>query len=66
MKERRVVWTDEMEDPEEGWASVDWKEASVDVFEEIDKLLEPFGLEVVMGDNRDDQFWFRIEKREPA
>lgn len=51
------------EDPTIGWA--DWKESPENVLDVIDGLLEPYGLEVVLFDIGDDNYFFKIEKRQP-
>lgn len=53
----------EVDEELENWESVDWKQASPEVFEAIDKQLKPHGLELVMGMMGDDQFWFKVAKR---
>jgi len=48
-------------DPAVGYA--DWKERPTTVLEAVDRLLDPFGLEVVEFDTGGDWHEFRIEKR---
>jgi hypothetical protein len=53
-------------DPDdETFARADWKEAPHAVLDTIDKLLAPFGLEVVMTDSDSDTYHFTVERREP-
>ena len=45
------------------YAVVDWKDEK-GLFKAFDSELEKFGLELVLGDNSDDNYWVRIEKRQ--
>lgn len=42
--------------------SSDWKDIK-GLLENFDDALKDFGLELVLGDNADDSYWFKIEKR---
>jgi len=43
---------------------VDWKEKPGEVLKDVDDLLKPFGLEIIMRDAQDDSFHFKIGRRE--
>lgn len=42
--------------------SSDWRDIN-GLLENFDDALKDFGLELVQGDNSDDSYWFKIEKR---
>lgn len=51
-------------DPEEGieWSVVDWKDTPTDVLDEIDHLLQSFGLQIVKEESGD-AILIGVEKR---
>jgi len=49
---------------DESFEVVDWKEKPGEVLKDVDDLLKPFGLEIIMRDAQDDSFHFKIGRRE--
>ncbi len=54
---------DAISDEDETLGFLDWKDGPPTVLEQVDTLLEAFGLEVVVFETGADDYLFRIEKR---
>ena len=51
------------EEDKENSFIVDWKASAGEVMEEVEKILEKFGLKVIEIDTMADSFCYRIEKK---
>jgi len=59
MKEVKIVGDEELEE----YGLADWKDVH-GLLEQIDEKLKPFGLELVLGDRGDDNWYVKIEESE--